>query len=344
MFHNTTTNLTVLVKCDYEHFCGFFSAFYTKITFISFCNVLNIINILIFYGIVWYERFGTDNRRTSLKNKIISLLCSNAIFSMSVNFFVDFSTYFLGPLNQHLCFFFQLFRNIIALNTLLFLNALIVTKYVLIFCLKNPAAVRDDFWHLFIGLTTVILSTVNKFSSLSLPQKYSLYYYACADLDPMMDQHLKKANNMQIEVLASLIIHLVINLRIKAYKTKHKIIVVPSYSTSPKAMVLDKTESQSLSDSASNFCIAIWGTFYIFLQRKVNGFTLDEANSYPNYLFMFAYHFVAPSTTHFLIASLYYIRHAPLRNTILKKIRDFVKNTFFKNVKFPIKNTQFSKQ
>ena len=322
MLNNTTTDL-LQVNCDYKHFCGFFGAFNTKIAFISFCDVLNITNIFMFCGIIWYERFGTDNRRT-LMNKIVSLICCNATFSMSVNFFVDFSTYFLGPLNQHLCFFFQVFRNVIVLNSLAFLDALIISKYILIFWLKNPASVKDDFWAFFIGLITVLLSVVLNYSVLSLPQQYSLYYYACADLDPMMDQHLKKANNMQIEVLASLIIHLVINLRIKAYKTKHKIIVVPSYSTSPKAMVLDKTESQSLSDSASNFCIAIWGTFYIFLQRKVNGFTLDEANSYPNYLFMFAYHFVAPSTTHFLIASLYYIRHAPLRNTILKKIKDAI--------------------
>ena len=326
MFHNTTTNLTVLVKCDYEHFCGFFSAFYTKITFISFCNVLNIINILIFYGIVWYERFGTDNRRTSLKNKIISLLCSNAIFSMSVNFFVDFSTYFLGPLNQHLCFFFQLFRNIIALNTLLFLNALIVTKYVLIFCLKNPAAVRDDFWHLFIGLTTVILSTVNKFSSRSLPQKYSLYYYACADLDPMKDHYLKKVNSLSIEVFATLIIHLVINLRIKMFKSKHIVTVVPSsslvFGTPANPPLLAKIESKSLSDNAPNIFIAIWCAIYVLLQRKVNGISLDEANSYPNYLFMFAYHFILPSTTHFLIASLYYIKHGPLRRTILSEIKD----------------------
>jgi len=327
MLKNTTTDLiTLQVKCDdYKKFCGFFSTFYTKIAFISFCDLLNITNIFMFYGIIWYERFGTDNRRT-LMNKIVSLLCCNAAFSMTVNFFIDFSTYFLGPLNHHLCFFFQVFRNVIVLNSLLFLDALIITKYVLIFWLKNPASVKDDFWAFFIGLTIVLLSVVFNFSVLFLPQKFSLYYYACADLDPMADQHLKKANNMQIEVFASFILHLVINIRIRIFKAKHSITVVPTSSlaigTSAKAMTHAKNESQSLSDSASNLCIAMWGTFYIFLQRKVNGFSLNEANSYPNYLFMFAYHFICPSTTHFLIASLYYVRHAPLRKTIWSEIKD----------------------
>jgi len=182
MFNNTTTNL-LMVNCNYKHFSGFFGALYSKIAFMFFCNVLNIINILMFYGIIWFEHFGSDKKRT-LMNKIVSLLCCNAAFSMSVNFFVDFSTYLLGPLNHHLCFIFQLFRNVIALNTLLLLNTLIITKYVFIFWLKNPASVEDDFWALFMGLNIVLISVVFKFSVLFLPQKYSLYYYACADLDP----------------------------------------------------------------------------------------------------------------------------------------------------------------
>jgi len=142
----------------------------------------------------------------------------------------------------------------------------------------------------------------------------------------MEDQHLKKANNMQIEVFASLILHLVINLRIKVFKAKHKIMVVPSsslaFGTPTNAPLLAKTESQSLSDSAPNIFMAIWCAIYVLLQRKVNGLSLDDANSYPNYLFMFAYHFILPSTTHFLVASLYYVRHAPLRKTIMSEIKD----------------------
>jgi hypothetical protein len=38
------------------------------LVFISF--ILTIINILLPYGIIWYERFGTDNKRT-LMNKLV---------------------------------------------------------------------------------------------------------------------------------------------------------------------------------------------------------------------------------------------------------------------------------
>jgi len=131
----------------------------------------------------------------------------------------------------------------------------------------------------------------------------------------MADQHLKKQNSsQQIEAFATLIIQLVINLRIKVFKSNGVC------GTSLKALLLPKTET--LSESAPNFFIAIWCIFYILLQRKVNGFTLEDANSYPNYLFMYAYHFILPPITHFLVASLYYIKHAPLRKTIWSEIKD----------------------
>jgi len=71
------TNETVVIKCGikkYHYFCGFFEDATAKIVFFTLSHLLNVINCLLFYGIIWYERFGTGHRRTLL-NKIVSLIC-----------------------------------------------------------------------------------------------------------------------------------------------------------------------------------------------------------------------------------------------------------------------------
>jgi hypothetical protein len=321
MSSNTTSTVE---SCKYQHFCGFDSDTKYKIAFMLFAFVGNFFNFFMFCGIIWYERFGTDNKRT-LMNKIVSLLCYNGVFYMTVTFFVDFGNYFYGPLSKSICLLIQVFRNLIKSNSLMFLNVLIVTKYVLIFCLKNPTSVNDDFWAFFIGLLTVFFNLLLNFTVLSLPQKHSLFYYACTDIDPKVDEDLGKSKVPGFEVLTCLFLHVLIILRIKIFKAKSGPKVAPSTNTtlpSSSSHVHAKTEIQTLADIASNVCIIIWSVFYLHLQVKVNSLTLAEVNSYPHYLYMFAYHFGCPTVTNFLIALMYYIRHAPLRKKVISEIKE----------------------
>ena len=44
----------------------------SKLVLIFICLLFTIVNIALPYGIIWYERFGTDNKRT-LMNKLVKI-------------------------------------------------------------------------------------------------------------------------------------------------------------------------------------------------------------------------------------------------------------------------------
>ncbi len=55
----------------------------------------------------------------------------------------------------------------------------------------------------------------------------------------------------------------------------------------------------------------------------VNSMTKEEINSDPNYLWMYMMQLVVPGTATNLMACVHYVRHKPLRQTVLKEIKDF---------------------
>ncbi len=156
-----------------------------------------------------------------------------------------------------------------------------------------------------------------------LPQKHSIFYYACADLDPAIHSHLQKSRLNQAEVLLSLLIHVVILVRVKVYKKKVEVKKTP---TGPRTLqvrnfLVSKLEKESLSDFVTNFCLVFWACIYSLLQIKVNSYSLSEVNTFPNYLYMYAYQLCGASITGFAVASVYYVRHKPMKRKLLEELK-----------------------
>ena len=149
------------VNCSYIYFCGYFEDTSTKIAFFVLSKVVSMITFSMFFGIIWYEKFGMDHRRT-LVNKIVSMLCWNGMFSMLFGFWEDVASYFCGPQTKLQCLFFQMLRNVIKSNSLFFLEAIVISKYIFIFWLKNPTSVNDDYWYV---NTKTIFRFLNKEAS-----------------------------------------------------------------------------------------------------------------------------------------------------------------------------------
>ena len=69
-----TSNITSIVSgSSFKHFQGFHEDTTLKIVFTTFSTFVNMINNVLFYGIIVYEQYGTDNRKT-LINKIVSMI------------------------------------------------------------------------------------------------------------------------------------------------------------------------------------------------------------------------------------------------------------------------------
>jgi len=63
-----------------------------------------------------------------------------------------------GPLPANLCLLSFTIKLAITTQGLLYLNAIILSKYLFIFWLKNPTAFHDDFWSFFYDIWATLLA------------------------------------------------------------------------------------------------------------------------------------------------------------------------------------------
>jgi len=106
---------------------------------------LIILNVHIFYSIIWYERYGTDNKRT-IVNKFVSGICWTGIcWNLTVQVIIIIR-FWLGPFNYYACFWYILSRRTLTTVGVMLMNAITIIRYIFIFWLKNPAIFNDDFW------------------------------------------------------------------------------------------------------------------------------------------------------------------------------------------------------
>ena len=68
-----------------------------------------------------------------------------------------------GPLPGPICSLVMYLKNVVTIQTMLFLDAILISKYFLIFKFKNPLGFCDDFWTRFISIWIVIGSHLLQF-------------------------------------------------------------------------------------------------------------------------------------------------------------------------------------
>ncbi len=89
------------------------------------------------YSIIWYERYGCDLKRT-LGNRLVSLMCWVWIESFIITFFFEIVIYSYGQLPSDICALYIYMKNVFAVQGILLLDGIILSRFVLIFYIKNP--------------------------------------------------------------------------------------------------------------------------------------------------------------------------------------------------------------
>ena len=138
--NSETSNLT---REDFFYGVNEHTLFKTLICFL--CLFLTVVNVLLLYSIIWFEHFGSDLKRT-LINKFLVSACWLGIEFEIVLHGTNMIRYAIGPFPASVC----IFRTIIlysgTMNVLFFVDMNLLSRYIFIFILKNPAALIDDFW------------------------------------------------------------------------------------------------------------------------------------------------------------------------------------------------------
>jgi hypothetical protein len=68
----------------------------------------------------------------------------------------DIVLYFYRPLPEFTCFANLVLRNAFMVQAILFLDSIVVARYIAIFWMKDPENFKDDFWFRFVNYWVVI--------------------------------------------------------------------------------------------------------------------------------------------------------------------------------------------
>jgi len=147
------SNASEIIADDY--FEGLFENRASKIIGVVFATILTLAVSLAAYGIIWFERFGSDLKRIFI-NKMVSSVCWSILAWFAIIQTPDLVMYFYRPFPETFCFVHLILRNVIVSHILLFFNIIIIVRCILIFWLKNPLSFHDDFWYMFVNLWVVV--------------------------------------------------------------------------------------------------------------------------------------------------------------------------------------------
>ena len=325
--NNETLKLsTVHAMCNTTNeaiFCGVFENRPSKFVSIAISAILTLLNNGLLLGMIWYERYGSDYHRT-LMNKLFASVCWTAI-AHNNNTVLDIFGIFFGTRLPSLCYI-QLYLKVTATSVfLLQYDAIIITKYILIFWLKNPGAVNDDFWCIFINCWVCFASFLYDASRFFLPGRVNFSYFICSGTSPESDLEMPKRGGSVVENF-TVILYIVVMIRILIHKRGQ--LGVPSrHSAVSRFRVQDlvNLDKSTIAKASTNLIVVFCFACYIYLFAKTKTMNYLSYNLYPNYFIVYIHLLLWTPFIIFLACSLYYIRHKPLRETLLRELKEYLR-------------------
>jgi hypothetical protein len=297
---------------------------------VSVSFLLIFILVLAFSGIIWFEQNGSDLRRIFI-NRIVSSACWSILVWLIIVHTIDMARYLFVTFPDFVCLLHLVLKNAILIQIVLFYDALVLVRYLSIFCLKSPLTFQNEFWFLIVNIWVVTFSILSQVVFLLLPGRQPLNYYLCtgpSEGSPEILHSNAKVNWQLVAILSSsLVLHIAANMRIKLFKMKHsrqtkqcQLSTITKYKQKSAVAVIEQVV---ISDCIANVCILIAlvssGAFTIYVD------VMSPENSEENIFLLYFYHFIAPFLFTGTIAVLYYTRNRPLRIAIFREL----KNEFF---------------
>jgi hypothetical protein len=157
-----------------------------------FISILaTVLSPLFWYGIIWFERYGSDKRRTLL-NMVTSMYCWTTIHFFVFVQSMETARFMYGPLPEFICHLQNIFRFVSIDMFFMCKNCSILTRYVFIVWLKNPAAFKDEFWAVFAliwiqGFSYIVEITTFFFTSPTVT------FYICCGTDRPTEQKTQRS-------------------------------------------------------------------------------------------------------------------------------------------------------
>ena len=295
-----------------DYFSGIFENRAEKIFSVIFSAIGGSILVLLGFGIIWFEQHGSDLKRTML-NKLVSSVCLTCMEWFFIIQVLDMVRYVYGPLPVGLCSFNMHLRFVIMTQQMLFVDGIIITRYIYIFCLKNPFAFNDDFWYLFVNLWVIAFSFIAQIVMAMMPGRNTAYFYICSGKNPLKDKDIpvKIGLVLQLVTIISILLHIYMLVKIHLYSKK--VTITQTFRDTFSKMSIF---NNSLSDLTTCFCSAVLCAGVFIFTRMANEVPVKDFNCYPNYLYEYFFRMMWPNIFAFMMAFIYYFRNKKMRSMI----------------------------
>ena len=279
-------------------------------------------------AIIWFERFGSDKKRTIL-NMFVNMNCWNCIALVLLGQVPEIVIYSAGPLPPMLCNIHSVIRESIICSILMYIDAIIVFRFVYIFKLKNPAAFRDDFWCLFVSLWIYIFDLI-AVGTLNIWANFqSVPTFICTGQIAVLPS---KSFDIVLSFFAvnSALLHFTINLIIYFYKRKFKILIETNKKQIlAKLFDLKNIEVNSLATVGTDFLGICMFFTAVASYHKLSAVNPKNFKVYPNYLFLLYLDLIAPSLSIIFVIVLFFRKKA-LRSSLQENLKSIFAHTCFK--------------
>jgi hypothetical protein len=296
----------------------------------SYKNIFTVVTVICIisvlpglYAIIWFERFGSDKKRTII-NKLLSTICYAGIFADIFVQGIYLLRFTYGPLPSIICFWLCLSKRTVICLSFLLLDSISVVRYIFIFWLKNPAAFKDEFWHLFISTWCVLMSFIFQVLRATIPGNQLVEYSLCTGDNPTPVFLLPSFCHGYVETF-SLILQIIICIKIWYYKRQmKKTIGTPAYSSYLKNVFNTDLDNQSLTSLATNIVLGIMlasGSVFIVI---VNFKSCQDFQLYPKFIVVYYTYMLYPCISICFFTAVWFNKNPVLRQTIFRELRNLI--------------------
>ena len=107
-------------------------------------------------GVIYYERFGSDQKRI-FTNRMVSSICWTLLEALLTIVIPDMVLYCLKSLPVEICYVLAVTRQALIIRLLLLFDSIIIARYIFIFRMKNPLILDDEFWSKIVNVWIVAI-------------------------------------------------------------------------------------------------------------------------------------------------------------------------------------------
>lgn len=284
------------------HFSNIFAMASTSLT--------SILMIPVLYSIIWFER---DNHNRTLINVLVSSMLWIAI---GWNFVVHPWTilrYIFGPFNSpSICTLDYLLRNVPLIQVNILQNTILIVRCLSVFHWKNPTAVQEEFWIIFINCWGLAVAVITELVFILLPGRNPMNYYLCTGHFPLFlqDVPVKKHASHALFGVTSFFIYSITKLMLKYHKLK------TSHS--------DPKNTHNLFSFTTYGALLLLLIIFFYVPVKINQLQPSELDTYPNYILIYVLHLYMPQTIIATVSMTFFWKNASLRKKVSDQIKELL--------------------